>query len=362
MGDRLHVAHINLSRELRGGEFQTAALGMALAQNEQLDQIRQTIVVRRNSRFHQHLRALLAANDAQPNIALTPVKPTLVATAAAARGADIVHVHEGRSMKVGALASLRNQKFVATRRIQKRPKEIFLTRWIYSRADRITCVSRDVAQTMTRYMGADKISVIYDCARTNASTSGDAMTDPNKPIIVATIGSISFNDKGQDLVLDVARHFQDCAGNIRFVIAGDGTDLEELQELSKALDNVEVLGWVEDVPALLKSSDLLLHPARVEGLGSVLLEAMASGTPVLATKIGGMPEIIEDGRTGFLMDADSAQEIVSKLEQCLKHPEVLKAMGEEAQREAARYSPAAMAEEYIGLYKAVLRSDIAPGE
>lgn len=355
----MHIAHVNLSRELRGGEFQTAALVLALAGNERLDKLRQTIVVRRDSRLHQHFQTLLASTDAPMNISLIPVKPTLMAAIASAKGADIVHVHEGRSMKVGALVSLRNQKFVATRRIQKKPKEFFLTHWVYSRAEHIACVSRHVAQVMTQYTGADNISVIYDCARTDARPCCVAPPGPKKPIVVATIGCINFSEKGQDLVLDVARHFRDRAQDIRFVIAGEGADLEELKNRSKELQNVDVLGWVEDVPALLKNANLLLHPARSEGLGSVLLEAMASGTPVLATRIGGMPEIVDEGRTGFLVNPDSVPEIVSILEQCMQRPETLAAMGEESQREAVAYSPAAMAKQYSVLYKAVLQADPA---
>jgi starch synthase len=86
---------------------------------------------------------------------------------------------------------------------------------------------------------------------------------------------------------------------------------------------------------------------------------MASGTPVLATRIGGMPEIVDEGRTGFLVNPDSVPEIVSILEQCMQRPETLAAMGEESQREAVAYSPAAMAKQYSVLYKAVLQADPA---
>lgn len=352
----MHVTHVNLSKELRGGEFQTAALVRALSGSSP-GRPSQTVILRAGSRFHRYFEHLVAITPDMADVNLQAIRANFVKTIAAASSAAIVHIHEGRSTKVGAAMSLRGSKFVITRRIPKMPKDIFSTRWIYSRADRVVCVSAHIAQVMSAYLGASRVSVIHDCASTMGMSPSVEYAPANaivRPLIVAAIGAISFRDKGQDLIVEVARQFAQRGEEVQFLIAGDGEDLDALRECTAGMENLRVLGWVDEVSGLLREAHLLLHPARVEGLGSVLLESMASGTPVLATSVGGIPEVVEDGRNGLLVEPDSVAALVEAIERCLAHPHLLDELSRQARQDANRYTATRMAEQYLAVYTDVL--------
>jgi glycosyltransferase involved in cell wall biosynthesis len=90
------------------------------------------------------------------------------------------------------------------------------------------------------------------------------------------------------------------AGDWRLLVVGDGPEAERLRRA--APPGAVFTGYRDDVMALLDAADLLLHPSRMEGFPIALLEAMAARVPIVATRVGGVPEIVEDGETGVLVD------------------------------------------------------------
>src|SRR5262249_13945259 len=86
-------------------------------------------------------------------------------------------------------------------------------------------------------------------------------------------------------------------------------------------------GQRQDVPQILRDVDVLIHPSLTEGLSNVILEAMAAGVPVVATRVGGNPELVEDGRTGWLVPVENATEIADAVCRLLDQPEMSRAFG-----------------------------------
>jgi glycosyltransferase involved in cell wall biosynthesis len=84
----------------------------------------------------------------------------------------------------------------------------------------------------------------------------------------------------------------------------------------------------------MKGLDVLLHTPRVEAFGLVIIEAMATGLPVVASRVGGIPELVRDGSTGFLADSDQIESITAALERLLSDPALLESFGEESRRVA----------------------------
>jgi glycosyltransferase involved in cell wall biosynthesis len=104
--------------------------------------------------------------------------------------------------------------------------------------------------------------------------------------------------------------------SIRLEIAGDGPCREELVRLAQELGlggTVRFLGEVRDVPALLRRASVFILPSRSEGISLTLLEAMAAGVPVIATRVGGNPEVVVDGQTGLLVPAQSPNDLADAL-------------------------------------------------
>ncbi len=130
-----------------------------------------------------------------------------------------------------------------------------------------------------------------------------------RPNRVGYLGRLD-EEKGVDVLVDVVEHLND---EVEFVFIGDGALRTQIEDrLGDRIDSgsVEVTGWVdhEDVPEHLNSLRLLVMTSRTEGVPTTALEAMACGTPVAATPIGGIPDVVRDGETGYLLDSEAAPE------------------------------------------------------
>lgn len=161
-----------------------------------------------------------------------------------------------------------------------------------------------------------KIKVIYNGTNLNDSTHygktqnfyRDQLGFSLNDFIVVYIGRLS-DEKHPEIVIEIANEIVNHRGltNIKFLIAGEG-NLK--QELSKAIDKYELdsvvfpIGYIDDIPRLLLESDILILTSEMEGLPIVILESMAMGVPVIASKVGGIPEIIADGYDSFLVEYD----------------------------------------------------------
>jgi len=143
-----------------------------------------------------------------------------------------------------------------------------------------------------------------------------------------------------------------------FLLAGVGPEQGRLAELASQLglrDRVTFLGGVEDVPALFASAHLLAHPSRSEGLSNTILEAMAEGLPVVATNVGGTPEIIEDGRTGLLVPPNAPNALAEALGRLLGDAELRGRLGAAALASVReRCSPAVVTAQYERIYYSLL--------
>lgn len=147
----------------------------------------------------------------------------------------------------------------------------------------------------------------------------------------------------------------------RLLLVGDGPERGRaellIQELGIA-DRVELIGEVQDVVALLSVADLLLLPSLQESFGLSALEAMACGVPVVASNVGGLPEVIVDGVTGFLHPPDQASAMAASAVRVLSDPSLHDTMAAAGARLAAeRFSTERIVPQYEALYEAVLRRD-----
>jgi glycosyltransferase involved in cell wall biosynthesis len=121
--------------------------------------------------------------------------------------------------------------------------------------------------------------------------------------------------------------------NLEWILIGDGTLRQRVEDDIKKLGLgkiVKVAGWVNNPGTYLTKVKLLLLPSKSEGLPNVVLEAMACGTPVLATPVGAIPDIIKDGETGFLLKSNNPKHIADKIIELLNKPELLEKVSKNA--------------------------------
>lgn len=153
---------------------------------------------------------------------------------------------------------------------------------------------------------------------------------PLKAKVVITVAVLR-RPKGHHVVLEAAKRILAKEPEILFLFVGDGPQRQNLERAIAQLslgNHVRLLGWRDDVSRLLASADLYVTAAFHEALGQATLEAMATGLPVIGTRVGGVPELVLDGATGLLVQPGDADALASAILELFADPERAKAMGQ----------------------------------
>lgn len=140
--------------------------------------------------------------------------------------------------------------------------------------------------------------------------------------------------KGPAYLLEAAHGILARYGNVVFVFMGEGSLRRELADKASArglADRVMFVGWQENAAVLMSAFDILVLPSLNEAVGLVLIEAQAQAVPVVATKVGGIPEVVKDGETGILVPAADAAALQQVIEELLNDPPRRRAMAQNAQ-------------------------------
>ena len=141
---------------------------------------------------------------------------------------------------------------------------------------------------------------------------------------------------------------------VKLIIVGDGPLREELKEKSYQLgikNKVIFMGERDNVPEILKTFDIFVLPSLNEGMSNTILEAMATGIPVIASNVGGNPELVIDGRTGFLFSPNDVESLVQKIKTYILHPELKQKHGYNARKRVEeKFSLDQMVRRYEELY------------
>jgi glycosyltransferase involved in cell wall biosynthesis len=156
--------------------------------------------------------------------------------------------------------------------------------------------------------------------------------------------------KGIDVAVRALRSLPD---DVVLVVLGEGPERAALEQLARELDvegRVFLLGRVPDVAAWLRRASVLVHPARWEGFGLGVLEAMLAGLPVVAANVSSLPELVVDGTTGFLVGPDDPSALALGVARALEQPQ----LGEAGrQRALSEFSVARMADRTVALYESL---------
>jgi len=144
---------------------------------------------------------------------------------------------------------------------------------------------------------------------------------------------------------------------VRCVIAGDGETLKECRKLASDLQlcNIQFLGFRQDLPEIFAASNLFILTSLNEGFGRVIIEAMASGLPVIATCVGGVPEIIYEGINGFLIPSDDEKQLADAIEKLVINESLRKQIGSNNKKVAEYYSLTNYINRVCAIYQELVR-------
>lgn len=177
---------------------------------------------------------------------------------------------------------------------------------------------------------------------------------PNSIVLLALgLTALSYKAEGLKLLIKAVRKVKDKHPNITLIATREGGYLEELRELSRregVEKNIVFAGDVEDPRVPLAICDIYTHISLGEGLPIAILEAMSMGKPIIATRVGGIPEAVSDGEDGLLVDPD-VDEIAEKIELLLKDKRAAKELGERAKKTASeKFSWKRSADKMLKIY------------
>jgi len=174
---------------------------------------------------------------------------------------------------------------------------------------------------------------------------------PDKRII-AFVGRLD-SQKRAHLLIEVFKEVQKIYADTHLVIIGDGPDNGKIKNMADV--NISLLGTVNNVNEYLRASDLLVHPSLSEGMSNVILEAMATGLPVITTNVSSNPEIIDNGINGILLDINDITGLKENILKILSDDAFSNRLGKNAKEKIdIDFTIGTVAEKYIGLFNNLL--------
>jgi glycosyltransferase involved in cell wall biosynthesis len=232
-----------------------------------------------------------------------------------------------------------------------------LNRWAFRASAAIVVNSQDVGTYVARHYAAprERIRLIYngiDTRRFHPAGEGSAMAATG-PIV--TVGRL-VAQKNHDLFLRAAQQLVRERPGARFVIVGEGPLRLTLTARASQLgiaDQVTFAGECKDVEQVLRGASLFWLTSRWEGLPNVVLEALASGVPVVATDVGGTRELIRSGIDGFIVPDDDQDGFVRHSRELLDNPALRRQVGVAARVRAEEFSAHQMVDRFARLYEDV---------
>lgn len=235
-------------------------------------------------------------------------------------------------------------------------------------ADWITTCSEAVLRAIRRHVPSTEAS---SCTILNSLDS--PMMAP-MPLPLASprllcLGRLA-PEKGFDVAIAAFSRVLERWPDSRLIVAGDGPDRGELEQLAAALGiagAIDFIGWValDDVPRLINRSSVVVMPSREEPFGLVALQAAQMGRPVVASQVDGLPEVVADGESGILVPVEDSPALANALVGLLGDPERARRMGAAAERRARQlFDWERCVDAYEALYARLseARADRSPGE
>jgi glycosyltransferase involved in cell wall biosynthesis len=247
-----------------------------------------------------------------------------------------------------------------------------LDRWSLPSASKVVTVCRPFASALEKIgVRPERVVIRHNSVKAFSPASDEEVFDLRRKLgissdtqVVLCVGRLS-REKGQADLVEAAALLR--RGNkerkIRFILAGEGPDRKMLKDTGRYFlveDWFIFTGHVSDLRAYYTLANLLVLPSHTEGSPNVLLEGMAAGLPIIATAVGGVPEIVTNEKEALLVEKQNPAALAGEIERLLSDANLKRELAEAARQSSTAYSPAAYCDSILSLYQSCLDRTVGP--
>ncbi len=349
------VVHVASGREWRGGERQVWLLCRALHRLGGLDQI---VVTAHGSELERRLIASGLPVRGVPWRAGLDPRALLAIYRQSRQAPSLIHAHDPHALVLaGPVTRWTSGKLVTTRRTNfplRRPGA-------WRRADRVLAISTAVRDTLLKgTIEASRISVVPSGVAVEEVRAAPRLEVrarlglPAGTPIAASVGALS-REKGHHTLVETAERWRERLPDLHWVIAGEGKlrrSLELMVRSRRLDDRLHFLGQIPEGAQLIADASVLVSTAEEEGLGIAILEALALGVPVVATRVGGVPDLLEGG-AGLLVPPRDPDVLGAAVERLLRDTSLYESCRAAAARTISRFTDHGMAAATLSVYRSL---------
>lgn len=351
----MHIIHSNLARGFRGGERQTLLLIDALAQ--QYPEIKQSLIALDQSPLLERAQRI-SSLTCVPLKKSNPLSLLHLFRKQSPASGDVIHAHDAKACHLAYwLGNYFNKPYLITRRMDRAPSKRFMTRKVYRNCNHLVSLSHAIERIVLNDYPKLNHSVIPSmCASLPFETDAVKRIRDQYPekLLIGHVGALVEKHKGQQYLLEAARQLQSSHPKAHFLLLGEGSDEDSLKHQAKDLNNVSFLGFQRNVGDYYRAFDLFVFPSLQEGLGSSLLDAMDAQLPIIASDVGGIPDLIHPRENGLLVPVGDADALAKTMVELIENPALAKQLAQQAKYDVGDYHPLVLCRSYRNLYDSLV--------
>ncbi len=358
----MEIAHITSETGLRGGERQLVYLINELEKRG----VTNRLICPANAQISKLVSADVINLEVD-----SPFRPTnwfQLKKIIQSIGSPIVHLHNPDAHTLAFLAPIpKSVPFVLHRRTMFPIKSNFLTTRKYqtNQIQKIICISDAIKNYVDKTIANPQRNItIHDGVDLNRPISVRSESSkklkaelhiPESSKIIGNASALTF-EKGWDKFLETAKSIIKTRNDVHFIVAGQGSLEHELKDKVVNLgiaEKVHFIGFRQNISKILSGLDVLLMPSRIEGLGTVIMEAFFARTPVVSTRVGGIPELVVHNQTGLLSEVDDISSLREHVLALLENPEQSTLLTKNAANHLLHFSLDSMTDKTMDVYRSL---------
>lgn len=339
------ITHINFAKGYRGGERQTQLLIEQLS----LNGFKQKLLVRKNSELAKRCHAI-------DKLEIQELSKPYIFSINEIKNSYLLHAHETKAAQFAFFAHLFFRiPYIITRRVDNPIKNNLFNKKIYESAHTTVALSQAIRKEIDKITSKANTLIIpsaYSSLGVDANNLKLLQKRFTNKFVVGNIGELDNTHKGQYYLIEAAKIIEKKYPNIHFLFLGKGKDQDNYHLQSKGMQNITFEGFVDNVGDYISCMDLFVFPSINEGLGSILFDVMQLKVPIIASNVGGIPDIISQDN-GILVPPKDIQAIVKAIERLYLHKDQALHLANNAYLDIDNFSKESMCKRYRDLYASI---------